>query len=155
MENKYYLAIETKPHNYFPINLGDLNIFKSTYTSLEGLDNLTIKYTEQEIKSAIRDANLLDITDNMPLIVIYYEKNDIRKTNALTKDKYYDLWGYLKNNIGDKTFLNKIYNFLNNKIDTDILKRLKESQNEEFLNLLKTLDYSIIRKLYFYLNDHA
>ena len=146
MENKYYLAVLTKPNNYFPINLLDLSIS-------DGKVNDTIKYTEQEIKAAIKEANLLEIEDDMPLLVIYYEKNVIRKTQALTKDKYYDLWQYIKGKMDDKNFLNKIYNFLSNKIEGDTLKSLKEAQNEEFLKILRTLDYLVIRKLYFYLYD--
>ena len=50
MEDKYYLAIETKPKNFFPINLADLNIAKNFTTwKLEELDNFTLKFTEEEI----------------------------------------------------------------------------------------------------------
>lgn len=155
MEDKYYLAIETKPKNFFPINLADLNIAKNFITwKLEELDNFTLKFTEEEIIKSIREANLLDITENMAVVVIYYEKNVVRKAEVLTKEKYYDMWAYLKDNYQNKNLLNKIYNFLNNKVDSEILTKLKNNSNvNDFLNTLMKLQYSVQRKLYFYLYE--
>ncbi len=155
MEDKYYLAVEIKPNNYFPINLGDLNIAKNFATwKLEELDNFTLKHTEAEIFKSIKEANLLDINDKMSLVVIYYEKSVIRKTDALTKDKYYDMWDYLKNNYQNKNLINKIYNFLNNKIDAEVLNKLKSSCDvQSFLQMMTKLNYFIQRKLYFYLYE--
>ncbi len=155
MEDKYYLAIETKPKNFFPINLADLNIAKNFTTwKLEELDNFTLKFTEEEIIKSIREANLLDITENMAVVIIYYEKNVVRKAEVLTKEKYYDMWAYLKDNYQNKNLLNKIYNFLNNKVDSEILTKLKNNSNvNDFLNALMKLQYSVQRKLYFYLYE--
>ena len=45
MENKYYLAVEVKPKNYFPIDLLNLKIANSfTSTNLEELDAFTPKF---------------------------------------------------------------------------------------------------------------
>lgn len=100
MENKYYLAVEVKPKSYFPINLLDLSIANHfTTTSLEEIDAFTLKFTKKEIMNSIKEANLLDVNDEMPLVVIYYENKYTRKIDALTKDYNYDMWGYLKKNI--------------------------------------------------------
>ena len=99
MDSKYYLAIETKPKNYFPINLSNLNLANNrSTTELEKIDAFTLQYTKSEIFEAIKEANLLDINDSMSLIVIYNEKNMIRKINALTKDISFDMWADIKLN---------------------------------------------------------
>ncbi len=154
MENKYYLAVEIKPNNYFPINLGELSIAKDVVNyDILSLDNFTLKFREEEIRKAIIDDNLLDIDDKMPLVVIYYEKNDVRKTDVLTKDKLYDLKGFIKDNFNDKNFRNKIYNFLNNKVDGE-LDGLKNPVNEEeYMRVINSLPYMVRRKLYFYLYE--
>ncbi len=153
MENKYYLAVVTKPNNYFPINLGDLSIANNYNTDdLALIDKFTLQYREQEIKEAIRDANLLEIKDDMPLVVIYYEKKVVRAIPALTKDIDFDMWQVIKENFLDKNFKNKIFNFLNNKIDT--LDNLKRADNlNDFIKIISELPYIIQRKLYFYLYE--
>lgn len=155
MENKYYLAVETKPNNYFPVNLLDLNIAKNFTTfKLEELDNFTLKFTQAEIRKAIKEANLLDINEHMSLVIIYYEKNVVRKTSVLTKETYYDMWTYLQNNYQDKNLLNKIFNFLKNKIDNEALTKIKNSNNiNDFLMLIAQLPYLVQRKMYFYLDE--
>ena len=152
MENKYNLAIVTKPKNYFPINLQDLKISNNFNTNkLDELDNFTLKYTEKEIKEAIKEANLLDVQDNMPLKVIYYEKNEIRTMPALTKDITFDMWKVIKDNFLDKNFKNQIFNFLNNKV---AVNNLKEAQTlRDYINIITALPYDIQRKLYFYLYE--
>ena len=153
MENKYLLAIIPKPKNYFPLNLPDLKLTKENPQTLEELDNFTLKYTEEEIREAIKEANLLEVNDDMPLVVIYYEKNDIRTIPIMSKDLSFDMWKYLKNNYENKNFQNKIYNFLNNKTSIDVAK-LKQTNNvSEFLKIITDLPYIIQRKLYFYLYE--
>ena len=153
MENKYYLAIEEKPNNYFPIDLRNLKIFHNRMTtSLEEIDALTLNFTKQEILEAIKEANLLDIQKTMPLVVIYYENKYTRKIEALTKEKKYDMWKLLDEKYQDKVFVNKIVNFLNHKIDDTKLEKLKVSRDkEEFLQVLGNLPYFMQRKLYLYL----
>lgn len=155
MENKYYLAVEVKPKNYFPIDLLNLKIAKSfTSTNLEEIDAFTQKFTKKEIMNAIKEANLLEVEDTMPLVVIYYEKKNTRKIDALTKDNYYDMWQLLNINYTDKLFVNKIVNFLNKKIDADLLNKIKTSESKnEFLNGIGSLPYIIQRKLYLYLYE--
>ena len=138
MENKYYLAVEVRPNNYFPINLLDLKIAKGfTSTNLEELDAFTLKFTKSEIMSAVKEANLLDVNENMPLVVIYYENKYTRKIDVLTKDYNYDMWKLLNDKYGDKVFLNKIINFLNRKVDEEVIKKLKSvTSKQEFLNIL-------------------
>ncbi|MBE6154948.1 MAG: hypothetical protein E7163_05230 [Firmicutes bacterium] len=155
MENKYYLAIETKPKNYFPINLLDLKIANKYNTfSLEELDKFTLKFTKQEIINSIKEANLLDVTNNMPLVVIYYEKDMVRKIDALTKDINFDMWQNIKDNFDNKNYLNKIYNFLNNKISSEELLEIKACNDlKEFFNKISYLPYLVQRKLYLYLYE--
>lgn len=155
MENKYYLAVEVKPKNYFPIDLLNLKIAKSfTSTNLEEIDAFTQKFTKKEIMNAIKEANLLEVEDTMPLVVIYYEKKNTRKIDALTKDNYYDMWRLLNINYTDKLFVNKIVNFLNKKIDADLLNKIKTSESKnDFLNGIGSLPYIIQRKLYLYLYE--
>ena len=154
MEDKYYLAIETKPNNYFPINLLDLNIASKNIDKLEELDAFTSKYSKEELINLIKEANLLEITDNMEVIVIYNEKNVIRKSPVLTKENVYNMWSYLKVNYEDKNFVNKIYNFLKNKIDSESLNKIKNTNNQDsFLKSISSLPYLVQRKLYFYLNE--
>lgn len=155
MEDKYYLAIETKPNNYFPINLPDLNISNGfTSTKITEIDSFTLKFNENEILNSVKEANLIDLTSTMNLVIIYNEKNVIRKAPVLTKDKSYNMWNYIKENYTNKNFLNKIYNFLNNKVEPDFLNSLKSSPNVlEFLNQLSLIPYNIERKLYFYLHE--
>ena len=155
MENKYYLAVEVKPKNYFPINLLDLKISGGfTSTNLEELDAFTLKFTKSEIMKAVKEANLLDVNDDMPLVVIYYENKYTRKIEALTKDYNYDMWKLLNDKYGDKVFLNKIINFLNHKVDEKIIEELKSVQDKiNFLKILGTLPYFVQRKLYFYLYE--
>lgn len=154
MENKYYLAVETRPRNYFPINLNDLNIFNSSPTSLDKLDALTLKFSKPEIFKAIKENNLLDIDLNMNLVIIYYENNNIRKIDALTKEINFDMWDFLKKNYNNKNVINKIYNFLNNKISEEEFKSIRESNDlEEFINNVSKLSYLNQRKLYFYLYE--
>ena len=155
MENKYFLAVEIKPNNYFPINLLDLKIFSYTTTNLNELDSLTLEYTKKEIMDAIRDANLLEVEDNMPLIIMYYEKEKTRKIAALTKDIEFDMWQNLNENIEDKNYRNKIINFLNNKIEKEDWNELKAAQDKTaFLRKIGVLAYPIQRKLYFYLYEN-
>lgn len=112
MENKYYLAVEVRPKNYFPINLLDLKISGGfTSTNLEELDAFTLKFTKKQIMDAVKEANLLDVNENMPLVVIYYENKYTRKIEAFTKDYNYDMWKLLNDEYGNKVFLNKIINF--------------------------------------------
>ena len=50
MENKYYLAVEVKPKNYFPIDLFNLKIANSfASTNLDEIDAFTQKFTKKEI----------------------------------------------------------------------------------------------------------
>ena len=131
MENKYYLAVEVKPKNYFPIDLFNLKIANSfTSTNLDEIDAFTQKFTKKEIMNAIKEANLLEVEDTMPLVVIYYEKKNTRKIDALTKDNYYDMWQLLNTNYSNKVFVNKIVNFLNNKIDIQLLNKIKNSESK-------------------------
>ncbi|HIS86678.1 MAG TPA: hypothetical protein IAB49_00880 [Candidatus Caccenecus avistercoris] len=155
MENKYYLAVEVKPKNYFPIDLLNLKIANSfTSTNLEELDAFTQKFTKKEIMDAIKEANLLEVEDTMPLVVIYYEKKNTRKMDALTKDNYYDMWQLLNANYTDKVFVNKVVNFLNKKIDAQLFNRIKISQSKnEFLSGIGSLPYVIQRRLYLYLYE--
>lgn len=155
MENKYYLAVEVKPKNYFPINLLDLKISNHfTTSSLEELDAFTLKFTKKEIIDSIKEANLLEINNTMPLVIIYYENKNTRKIDALTKDNNYDMWGLLNEKALDKVFVNKVVNFLNKKIDQSSLEKIKNSQTrEEFLNHIGYLPYLIQRKLYLYLYE--
>lgn len=155
MENKYYLAVEVRPKNYFPINLLDLKISGGfTSTNLEELDAFTLKFTKKQIMNAVKEANLLDVNENMPLVVIYYENKYTRKIEAFTKDYNYDMWKLLNDEYGNKVFLNKIINFLNHKVDKEIVDKLKNVQDKnEFLKILGTLPYFVQRKLYFYLYE--
>ncbi len=155
MENKYYLAIETKPNNYFPLNLLDIKLFNKTSNKIEEIDSLTLKHTKKEIIEAIKEANLLEIDYDMPLVIIYVEKEKTRKVEALTKDNNFDMWKSLKENYQDKNYCNKIINFLNNKISDDTLNTLKNNKGqEEFLKIISELPYFTERKLYFYLYEN-
>lgn len=156
MENKFYLAIETKPNNYFPINIGDVKLFQNKITTnLEELDALTLKFTKKEIMNAIKEANLLEIEEDMPLIVLYYEKGHARKIKALTKDISFDMWASIKENYANKNYQNKIINYLNNKVSPEELEKIKESTNlEEFLKSISSIPYFMERKLYFYLYEN-
>lgn len=155
MESKYYLAIEIKPNNYFPLNLSDIKIFNKTTTKIEEIDSLTLKYTKKEIIDAIKEANLLEVEYEMPLIIIYIEKDKTRKVEALTKDNQYDMWQNLQEHYEDKNYCNKIINFLNNKISPEEISILKEHKGtKKFLNIISKLPYFIERKLYFYLYEN-
>lgn len=156
MEKKYYLAIETMPRSYFPINLSDLKIADNfTTTKLEELDNFTLKFTKDEIIAAVKMANLLEIKNNMPLIIIYHEKNVVRKMEVLTKDISFDMWEYLKETLDNKTIQNKIHNFLQNKISKETLDNLKNIKDyKELINIISNMPYEVERKLYFYLYEN-
>ncbi len=155
MENKYYLAVEVKPRNYFPLNLNDLKIANhTTISSLEELDAFTLKFTKEEIITSIKEANLLEVDNSMPLVVIYYENKNTRKIEALTKDNNYDMWLLLKTKFFDKAFLNKVVNFLRSKIDIKKLEAIKGSSDATvFLQNISTLPYLVQRKLYLYLYE--
>jgi len=156
MEDKFYIAIEKQPHNYFPIDLLDINlsgVFPTT--ALAELDSIMLNHSQKEIIKAIKDANLLEINDDMPLVIIYYEKQVIRKIPILTRDIKFDMWEYLKIHYNDKIFLNKIVNFFQNKISKEELEILKSQNNlEEFLLFISKLSYLNQRKLYFYLYEN-
>lgn len=155
MENKYYLAVETKPNNYFPINLLDIKLFNKASTKIEEIDSLTLKYTKKEIIDAIKEANLLEIDYDMPLVIVYIEKNKTRKAEALTKDNNFDMWQNLKDNYEDKNYCNKIINFLNNKVPEETINFLKNSKGKiNFLKIISEIPYFIERKLYFYLYEN-
>lgn len=153
MDNKYYLAIETKPNNYFPINLLDVKIFNGTTSdNLETLDRLTLNFTKEEIMTSIKEANLLEIDMDMPLIIIYYEKDKKRKINALTKDYSFDMWDNMSRNYDNKNYVNKIINFLTNNISEEEINKIKSVSNkQDFLLEISKLEYKVQRKLYFYL----
>ncbi len=152
MENKYYLAIETNHHSYFPINLQELKI-NYNLNDLKDLDTFTIKYTKQEIIDSIKKANLIEVNNQEDIVVILKENNNIRKLPILTKDNSFDFLKYLEDNYS-KDLKNKVINFLNNKTDNKYIIELKEVNNlEEFLNIINSLPYIILRKLYFYLNE--
>lgn len=155
MHNKYYLAVEVTPKNYFPINLVDLNLSKYPLTNLNELDTFSLKYTKDELMKIINDANVVDINEDTALVVIYYENKDIRKIPALTKDISFDMWTYLKDNYSDKQFINKVNNFLKTKIENDLFYKLNSSASlEEWIGVINNLSYDVIRKLYFYLDEH-
>lgn len=156
METKYYLAVETKPNNYFPINLLDLNISENfNTTKLTELDLFTSKFTKEEIMNSIKDSNLLDIDFDMPLVVIYNEKGAMRKAPVLLKDNDYDMWKVLEDNFPNKNFTNKIHNFLKTKIDEYTLENIKNAKNsKEFIYAINEMPYTIERKLYFYLYEN-
>lgn len=156
METKYYLAVETKPNNYFPINLLDLNISENfNTTKLTELDLFTSKFTKEEIMNSIKDSNLLDINFDMPLVVIYNEKGAMRKAPVLLKDNDYDMWKVLEDNFPNKNFTNKIHNFLKTKIDEYTLENIKNAKNsKEFIYAINEMPYTIERKLYFYLYEN-
>lgn len=156
METKYYLAVETKPNNYFPINLLDLNISENfNTTKLTELDLFTSKFTKEEIMNSIKNSNLLDIDFDMPLVVIYNEKGAMRKAPALLKNNDYDMWKVLEDNFSNKNFTNKIHNFLKNKIDEYTLENIKNAKNsKEFIYAINEMPYTIERKLYFYLYEN-
>lgn len=155
MHNKYYLAVEVTPKNYFPINLVDLNLSKYPLTNLNELDAFSLKYTKDELMKIINDANVVDINEDTALVVIYYENKDIRKIPALTKDISFDMWTYLKDNYSDKQFINKVNNFLKTKIENDLFYKLNSSASlEEWIGVINNLSYDVIRKLYFYLDEH-
>ncbi len=155
METKYYLAVETKPNNYFPINLLDLNISNNfNTTKLAELDAFSSKFTKEEIMNSIKLANLLDITNNMALVVVYNEKGAMRTAPVLTKDNSFDMWEYLQNNFPNKAFTNKIHNFLQNKIDEYTLNNIKNAKSvKEFIYAINEMPYPVERKLYFYLYE--
>lgn len=154
MENKYYLAIETKPNNYFPINLLDIKLSNRTIDKIEEIDSLTLKYTKKEIIDAIKEANIIGAEYSMPLVIVYVEKEKTRKVDALTKDYSFDMWQKLKENYLDKNYCNKIINFLNNKISTEEINKMREHKGQEqFLKIISELPYFIERKLYFYLYE--
>ena len=44
----------------------------TTISSLEELDAFTLKFTKKEIIDSIKEANLLEINNTMPLVIIYY-----------------------------------------------------------------------------------
>ena len=152
MESKYYLAVEINPNNYFPINLKDISLanYDINY-DLESIDNFTVKYSINEIKEAINKANILSVNDTMPLVVIYYEKNVVRKTDVLTKEYIYDMTQFIKTNFNNKDFINKIYNFLNNKLKVEDSNLKKPTDYLEYIKTINNLPYNIKRKLYFYL----
>ncbi len=154
MENKYFLAVIPKPNNYFPINLLDLKISKGYNTQvLEELDKFTLKYSLEELKEAIREANLLEVLDSAKIVVIYYEKEDIRSIPVLTKDINFDMWVDIKNNFLDKNYLNRIYNFLSNKMKLNV-SELKDIRDiGEYIDFITRLPYIVQRKLYFYLYE--
>lgn len=155
MENKYYLAVEITPKNYFPIHLLDLNITNYEPINLSEIDTLTLKYKKEEIFSLIKKENILEVNNNMSLVVIYYEKKEVRKIPSLTKDIDFDLWAYLKENYKNKQLLNKIDNFLKNKIDQESHNKIKNSQAlDEWMRNINSLSYEIKRKLYFYLYEN-
>lgn len=156
MENKYYLAVEIKPKNYFPINLLDLNVKNSITTNkLEELDKFTLEYTKEEIMNLIKDANVAELEYDTPLIIIYYEKNDVRKIPVLTKDLKFDIWDYLRENYQNKLVLNKIDNFLKNRLDEKTFNEIKSSKNiDEYLINISNIPYEEVRKLYFYLYEN-
>ena len=155
MENKYYLAVEVMPKSYFPINLLDLKIAEHfTTTSLEEIDAFTLRFTKKEIMNSIKEANLLEVNDDMSLVVIYYENKYTRKIEALTEDYNYDMWSLLQEKYADKVFRNKIFNFLNKKISDEELLLIKNSKClEDFLRGIGLLPYMIQRKLYLYLYE--
>lgn len=156
MENKYYLAVETKPNNYFPIHLFDLKIFGNEDTTrLEKIDALTLKFTKKEIMKSIWEANLLEVQDSMPLVIIYNEKSKPRKVKALTKDISFHMWDFMKENYSDKNFQNKIINFFHHKISDEELEKIKNTTDmTSFLKEISQLSYMNQRKLYFYLYEN-
>ena len=104
---------------------------------------------------AIKEANLLEIDYDMPLVIIYIEKEKTRKVEALTKDNSFDMWNNLKENYQDKNYCNRIINFLKNKIPEDTLNTLKNNKGQEmFLKIISELPYFTERKLYFYLYEN-
>jgi len=155
MEIKYYLAVEIKPNNYFPINLSDLNISNNfNITKLAELDGFTSRFTKDEIIDSIKSANLLEVSSDMPLVVIYNEKGAMRKIKSLTKDNSFDMWQHLQTNFNDKNFKSKVYNFLANKIDEYTLLNIKNAETpKEYIYAINEMPYNIERKLYFYLYE--
>lgn len=154
MEHKYYLSVEVRPNNYFPINLKDIKIFNTNTNDIAQIDALTHNFTKAEIIKAIEETNIMDIKDNTNLVIIYNEKNRTRKVEVLTKDINFDMWQNIKDNYQDKNYCNKIINFLNGKISDEELNLLKAHKGEvEFLNIISGLPYFTTRKLYFYLYE--
>ena len=156
MDTNFYLAVETKPNNYFPINLLDLNISKGFASfKIAELDKFTLKFTKKEIIESIKEANLLELNSQMELIVIYHEKNVVRTAPVLTKDISFDMWAQIKDNYQNREYINKIYNFLKGKTKDDNLIKLKKVQElADLVNIIESLPYFTTRKLYFYLYEN-
>ena len=151
MVDKYFLAVKTRPNNYFPLNLEELK--KVYLTSLEELDNFTLQYTLEDIKKFITTNNLLELTENMKLVVIYYEKNEIREMPVLSQDIKFNMWQYLNDNAQNKRVINMIYNFLKNKTDYDLTPLKNADEGFSLSKFVSNLPYILQRKLYFYLYE--
>ena len=71
MENKYYLAVEVKPKNYFPIDLLNLKIANSfTSTNLEELDGFRRRI--DKYKSIIGSTQDYSFFDNFFEFTFYF-----------------------------------------------------------------------------------
>lgn len=147
------------PGDYMLIDISKLDIARGAIpTTLAGIDALTKYFTKAEIISSIKRANIakdkylegeLVIQDNQnhnPLIVIDKDYcND------------FDIKSYLKENINNKVFLNKVENKLRNLISADeiadLSSAIKYQDIDTLLILLYNLPYAEFRKFLIYLID--
>ncbi len=136
-----YIAFEERPNSYKPIDLCNLEIFKGYYLdgTLKSIDAFTSKFSEEEIKEAIKNSNtvILDHYD-VPLVVVY--KNHSLPIITNQNITYLDISNIFHDSFDNKELANK----LKNKIQSVMKKYMLNYISEEGIqDLLKNFGLAI------------
>lgn len=153
----YFLVLEKRPKDFMPINISIITQDnRANYTSLEGIDEFTRRYNEDEIKNLIKENNL--VTDDYLEGKLWVINENKYRFRVFTKDINMSLDTFLLKNINNKQIMNKFVNiyFKYTKVNIDIIKEaIKKGEVNIILQILFTLDYEIIRNIYFYLFENC
>lgn len=139
---QYMLVIKVDKNNYRPLEWEQLSSYnKEDLTTLEGIDKFTSKQKEYKLLEEIMDKALVEPNDLFnSFSIIYKEKGRVReiKEGVIFEDNSdsindKEIINILKENYNNKNLINHIINILNKNKD--------QQTNQEFIIILKNLDY--------------
>lgn len=154
----YFLALMRRPGDYVFIDIPKLSIAQGfTSFDLAEIDLFTMRFTNEEIKQAIKQANIVEdsyldgklvIQDNQkhnPLVVI--DKNQVKDFNlAMFFEKY------LNNDLIMNDIRNKLASIVKDPILLELFKTsIKNKDINKILTIILQIEYFHQRKYIIYL----
>lgn len=131
-------AIKLNHNSYYPLCREFLDIMNEndSFNSLEEIDNFTLNHTKLDIMESLKRSNICFPTDIMSneLVIFYVDNKKYRELKVYTADDLeyinLDLVNFINENINDKSIINQICNYFENK-------NHNPEELKEFANILK------------------